>query len=68
MVRDPLTGRTVRLRGADIHAAIHLCGVDAHDLERQSVGEFEGNVGLARARWAMSNNAPRRLPPISVRA
>ena len=52
MVRDPLTGRKVRLGGADIHAAIHLCGVDAHDLERQSVGEFEGNVGLARARWA----------------
>ena len=39
-----------RLRGADIHAAIHQRRIDAHDFDRPARGKGERGGGLARRR------------------
>ena len=57
-------GREVRLGGADIHAAIHLRGIDAHDLERQCVGEIERERPICprpSAPSARARSAARRV-------
>ncbi len=44
--------RRVRFRGADIHAAVDLCGVDADDLDVEALGQCKRERALARRRRA----------------
>ena len=48
-LREQLPGR---LGGADIEAAIHQRGIDAHDLDRRRLRQVDGPVALAATRGA----------------
>ncbi len=52
--------REVRLGGADIHAAIHLRGVDADDLQRKLARQIERQRRFAGARRAHQQERTRR--------
>ena len=47
MMRHPRARRGVGLRRADVHAAIHLRGIHADDLDREALRERERERGLA---------------------
>ena len=49
-VGDSGFGRT------NVHAAIHLHGVDRHDVGASCTGHCHGNVALAACRWCDDGN------------
>ena len=48
LVRHPAAHVRIGLRGADVHAAVHLRGIHADDLDGQPLGQRERERTLAR--------------------
>jgi hypothetical protein len=58
-MRDASTRRRIGLGGADIHAAIDLRRIDAHDLDWKELSKLERDRALARRGRTHEQNGGR---------
>jgi hypothetical protein len=64
-VNDARAGGGIRLRGAHVHAAVHLRRIHAHDLDREVPCQLEGDGGLA-ARGRPEEEDRFRTPSLAL--